>query len=182
MYREIVAAGFGGQGALMIGEILALAGIEENLDATWVPTYGQEKRGGDANASVIISSEEVALPLVESPDYLLSLNEKSIRNWGPRVKDGGAVFYNSSLIEKVDGLSVKAFGIPCNEIAKKIGSEKSANIVLLGAYLAFDESVKFETVKSVIMEKLGKKSEKIAKLNINAVEAGKEAFLEKYKK
>lgn len=182
MHREIVAAGFGGQGALMIGEILALAGIEENLDATWVPTYGQEKRGGDANASVILSSEEVVLPLVENPHYLLSLNEKSIRNWGSRVKEGGAVFYNSSLIEQVNGLSVKAYGIPCNEIAKKIGNEKSANIVLLGAYLAFDEFVKYETVKSVIMEKLGKKSEKIARLNIEAMEAGKEMFLENYKK
>lgn len=176
MYREIVAAGYGGQGALMIGEFLALAGMEENFNATWVPTYGQEKRGGDANASVILSKEEIVLPIIENPHILLSMNEKSIHRWGPEVREGGAILYNSSLIKEVKDMVVVAYAIPCNEIAKKVGSEKVANIVLMGAYLAFDEVVKIDTVKNIIKDKISTKNESLLLQNINAFEAGIEYF------
>ena len=176
MYREIIAAGYGGQGALTIGEFLALAGIEEKLTATWVPTYGQEKRGGDANAGVILSSREIVLPLIERPDILLSMNEKSILRWGPEVKAGGAIFYNSSLIKAVNPMERDVYAIPCNEIAKKIGSEKVANIVLLGAYLAFDAVVGIDTVIKVIEDKIRNKNAELLHQNISALELGAAYF------
>lgn len=182
MYREIVAAGYGGQGALTIGEFLSMAGIEERLTTTWVPTYGQEKRGGDANASVILSDEEILLPLVERPDVLLSLNEKSIHRWGPQVKEDGAILYNSSLIQEVKDMGRAVYSIPCGEIAQKIGSEKVANVVLLGAYLAFDEIVKADTVIKMIQGKLRGKNQTLLDQNRNAIELGMEYFRNTFKK
>lgn len=130
-------AGSGGQGILLFGKILAYAGMLEDKEVTWFPSYGGEMRGGTANCAVVISDELIASPLVTDPDILIVMNDASLKRFQPRLKQKGILIFDSSLIKKPDLRNdIEVFGVPATEISSSIGYTKSANMVLIGALIA----------------------------------------------
>jgi 2-oxoglutarate ferredoxin oxidoreductase subunit gamma len=135
--EEIVIAGFGGQGIMLAGKLLAQTAMRAGKEVTYMPSYGAEVRGGTANCMVVISESEIACPVVGRPDSLIVLNKASLKKFAPRLKNGGLLVMNSSLIDVEPELddSVEIVSIPADELAVELGSPKSANMVALGAYL-----------------------------------------------
>ena len=133
MTTEIIFAGFGGQGVILAGKILALAGMSEDKYVSHIPSYGAEMRGGTANCSVIVSDDEVASPVIEKPDVVVALNKPSMTKFEPMIKAGGILIYNSSLIDsKPSRKDIKSIALPANEIAEKCNNARGANMVVLG--------------------------------------------------
>jgi 2-oxoglutarate ferredoxin oxidoreductase subunit gamma len=152
MIRKIRIAGFGGQGVMLTGQLLAYAANKQGLYSLWVPTYGPETRGGTANCSIIISDKPIFSPVFKKSDDLLVFNEPSLTKFGEKVNDGGNIFYNSSLIKKdVTQDAVHAYGVPMTELAQALEKPQVANMVMLGAYLKkvdiFKEDVIIESLK-----------------------------------
>lgn len=184
MQKKILVAGYGGQGVLTLGEFIARAGIIEGKNVTWVPAYGQEKRGGDANSSVVISDVDIVSPIVENPDALLCMNEKAINDFAENIVPGGVLIYNSSMAD-VSSLTrddIEVIGIPGTETAIEIGNEKSANMILLGAYLQYSEVVKVDSIIAAMKEKMGIKKEKIIQSNSTALKKGVELMMQSRKR
>ena len=128
--EKVIVAGFGGQGVLSLGQMLAYAAMYENMAATWLPSYGPEMRGGTANCSVVIDEKEVASPIIAVPDCLIAMNTPSLFKFQDKVKKGGLVIINSSLIsEKCDRDDVKAYYVEANKIAHEVGNDKASNLV-----------------------------------------------------
>lgn len=132
MYKMIIA-GFGGQGVLSLGQILAYSAMTEGKEVSWLPSYGPEMRGGTANCSVIISDTTVASPVIAAPNILVIMNKPSLYKFIDKVEKGGTVFINSSLVDvKVERTDVKVIYVPANELSHELGTEKAANIYLMG--------------------------------------------------
>ena len=177
MKKELIVAGFGGQGALAIGKNLAEAGMAEGLNVTWAPSYGPEMRGGTANCSVVLSTERVGSPVFARPSELIVLNRPSLLKFQDDVQPGGTIFVNSSVIEdKVARQDVTAYYVPCSEIAEKVGNPKASNMVMLGAYVAATKVVKPETVVEIIKEMFTGAKAKFVPANIAAFEGGMECI------
>jgi len=173
MLDEIIIAGFGGQGVLLMGRLIAYAGMLERKKVAWMPSYGPEMRGGTANCTVIVSSEEVASPVVPNPMTLIAMNKPSLDKFEPEVEKGGTIIINESLISQdVKRSDVKVFKVSANEIANELGNLRVANMVALGTYVAARKSVKKETIFRALEQTLGKKSEKLVELNKKAIEKG----------
>lgn len=173
MYQGIRIAGFGGQGVISAGILLAQAGVENKLNASWLPSYGPEMRGGTANCSVVVSDGEVYTPIVSAPDTVIVMNEPSLPKFEPMVKKGGLLILNSSLINsRPTRTDIKTVCVPCNEIAEKLGMDRIANLVALGAFIKLTGAVTLDAVADA-MQKVYKraKSEMLA-LNKKALEAG----------
>jgi 2-oxoglutarate ferredoxin oxidoreductase subunit gamma len=135
--RSIIIAGSGGQGILFLGRMLTSAGMLEGKNVTWFPSYGAEMRGGTANCTVIISEEMIGSPVVMMPDILIAMNRASLDRFMPKLMKKGLLFYDSSLIrEKIQGKSIIAVPVPATTMAGDLGSPKSANMVMLGAFIA----------------------------------------------
>ena len=133
MTTEIIFAGFGGQGVILAGKILALAGMSEDKFVSHIPSYGAEMRGGTANCSVIVSDEEIASPVIEEPDVVVALNKPSMTKFEGQLKKGGLLIYNSSLIvTKPTRTDIRTLALPCNEIAAQTNNARGANMVVLG--------------------------------------------------
>ena len=137
LYEEMVMAGFGGQGIVLAGRLLAQTAMRAGLEVTYMPSYGAEVRGGTANCMVIVSSKPIACPVVSTPNSLVICNKASLSKFAPHLKPGGLLIFNSSLIQSVDSVpdGVEVIGVPAEEIAIESGSPKCANMVMLGAYL-----------------------------------------------
>ncbi len=134
--HEIIIAGFGGQGVLFLGEVLARAGVREGREVTWLPSYGPEQRGGTANCTVVISDEPVGSPVVADPSILIVLNRPSLDRFEPQVRAGGLIVYDSTMIGRAPGRSdVTAVAVPATAAASDLGSARVANVILLGALL-----------------------------------------------
>lgn len=135
---EIICAGYGGQGVLVAGHILAFAGMESGRNITWYPSYGSEMRGGTANCNVKISEDEIASPYVKAPDILISLNEVSLDKFEKTVKPGGVLVINSSLCSPNRRFreDIRVIRVPANEIANQVGNPRGVNIAMLGAAVA----------------------------------------------
>jgi 2-oxoglutarate ferredoxin oxidoreductase subunit gamma len=133
----MVMAGFGGQGIVLAGKLLAQTAMRAGLEVTYMPSYGAEVRGGTANCMVIVSNKPIACPIVSTPNALVICNKASLNKFAPHIKPGGLLVFNSSLIKDVGSVpdGVDVIGIPVEDIAAKAGSPKSANMVMLGAYL-----------------------------------------------
>ncbi len=173
MKKEIILSGFGGQGVMSIGKNLVEAGVEEGLEATWVPSYGPEMRGGTANCSVILSDERIGSPVVESPSEIIVMNRAALFKFEPDVLPGGIVFVNSSIVkDQVSREDVKAVYVPCDDIAKELGNSKVANMVMLGAYVAATGILKKETIEHMIHEMFTGKKAKLVPLNLEALSRG----------
>jgi len=174
MERSVVIAGFGGQGVILAGKILAQAGMDHGLEVTWLPSYGPEMRGGTANCTVVLSDEPVGSPIVDEPSALIAMNLPSLEKFEPSVASGGSIIVNESLVSrKVDRENVSAVYVPLNDLALEIGSARALNMVALGAYVKVTDLVPLDTVKSTMarmLEASGKA--KFVELNGQALERG----------
>ena len=173
MQTEIIIAGFGGQGVLFAGTLLAQAAIEENKQTTWFPLYGAEIRGGTAYSTVVISDDEIGSPIVTNPSVLIALNEQSFRKFFPKIKDGATMIINSSLVkEKVQDSYENIVLIPATEIADgQLKDIRVANIVAIGAYLKASGLISLESAKKACEIVLADKPKLIA-VNQKALETG----------
>ncbi len=137
MQTEIIISGFGGQGALFAGQILAYAAMDEGRHVTWIPSYGPEMRGGTANCTVIISDDDIGSPLVRHPTAVIAMNLPSLDKYEPLVAPGGVLVVNASLTNRSPNRrDIKVVSIPANMVAEGLGSTRLANLVLVGAMLA----------------------------------------------
>lgn len=151
--KQIIIGGFGGQGILFFGKVLAHAGMLGGKEVTWFPSYGAEMRGGTANCTVIVSDELIGSPVVTNPDVLIAMNDASLDKFLPRLKEGGLLLFDSSLIKEPHlRADVENVSVPATEISKDIGNTKSANMVLLGAFIAktgvINEASAFEAMEN----------------------------------
>ena len=173
MTNEIMIAGFGGQGVMAIGKTLAEAGMKENKDVSWLPSYGPEMRGGTANCCVVLTDDAIVSPIVLEPTELIAMNLPSLLKFEPTVKAGGTIFVNSSIItEKVSRTDVKAVYVPCLEIAQELGNLKVANMVMLGAYIQAMGNLSVETIKEMLVHMFTGPKAKLVDLNIEALARG----------
>ena len=171
---SLIAAGFGGQGLMVLGQLVAYTGIEEGRYVSWIPSYGPEMRGGTANCCVIVSSEEIGAPVVSEADVIVVMNQPSFEKFKNDVKPNGILIYNSDLI-KVEGIrsDIRAVSVPANTIAHDAGSEKVANLVMLGAVIELSGIVDDKDCIETIKEKLGKKKPELLPMNLDVYEKGK---------
>lgn len=170
--HKLIIAGFGGQGVMLIGQMIAYAGMLEGKEVTWMPAYGPEMRGGTANCTVIVSDKKISSPIVTEATSVVVMNLPSLHKFEKLVKPGGLLFINSSLIhEDTDREDVEVCRIDANEIAVRLQNDKVSNMVILGAVVSKTGIVKMESIEKV-MEKLftGNKS-KILPLNKKALTA-----------
>src|SRR5512133_2324038 len=134
MQTEIIIAGFGGQGVLFAGQLLAYAGMDEGKQVTWIPSYGPEMRGGTANCTVIISDDVIGSPLVLHPTAVIAMNRPSLDKYEPMVKPGGVLIINTSMVDrKAVRKDIKVVEVDANAMAEKLGDKRMSNMVLLGA-------------------------------------------------
>ena len=175
MLEEVIIAGFGGQGVMLMGRLLAYAGMLEGKNVAWMPSYGPEMRGGTANCTVIISSEEIASPVVPYPRSIIVMNKPSLDKFEPTVQKDGLIIINESLIDqKVKRDDVSIVSVPANDIANELGNLKVANMVVLGAYVKKSEVVKLETIFKALEKVLAGRNQKLIDLNKKALKQGEE--------
>ena len=173
MTFETIMAGFGGQGLLFSGKVLAHAALIEGKELSWLPSYGPEMRGGTCNCSVIVSDDPVGSPIIAHPNILMVMNEPSLDKFEPTVAPGGTVFVDSSLIgRKVARGDVEAVYIPATQMARDMEAASLANMVILGAIVAKTGCVKRETVAEALRETISARKANLLDLNLKAVEAG----------
>ncbi len=171
--HRIIIAGFGGQGVLMLGKLLAYAGMKEGLNVTWLPSYGPEMRGGTANCHAIISDGLIGAPIVTEATCVIAMSLPSLDKFESFALPGGWVLVNSSLVPRSPRRTdVQVLSIPVNDIAHEQGSPKVANVVMLGAYLALSHAVPKESVVAAIEDVLGPTKRHLLAINLNALEAG----------
>ena len=171
MKLKMFFAGSGGQGALAIGQLIAKAAMEEGSEVTYLPSYGPEMRGGTANATVVISDKPISCPLINECDVLVVMNLPSLTRFEPMVKPGGLLFMNSSLIpEKAKRDDIKVIEVPANDEAEKLGIERAANMVMLGAILKETGVVKFDTIYTELEHMFSGRKEKFLAPNRKAVD------------
>lgn len=171
--HEILIAGFGGQGVLTAGQILAYAGNAEGKQVSWVPAYGPEQRGGTANCSVVLSDRPVACPLVTEPNACIVMNLPSLEKFEAAVQPGGILVVNTSLCDRpTTRTDVVVIPIAATEIAVELGSVKFANMVALGALLGALPLVEIETVLKAMIKVMGKDKERFVPVNRQALIKG----------
>ncbi|MCF7931722.1 MAG: 2-oxoacid:acceptor oxidoreductase family protein [Acholeplasmataceae bacterium] len=174
MIRTIRIAGFGGQGVMLTGQLLAHAATKQGLHSLWVPTYGPETRGGTANCAVTVSDQPIYSPVFKNSDDLLVFNGPSLDKFGEFISQDGHLFYNSSLIDEPKTRDdVHAHGIPMNEIAIGLDVPQVANMVMLGAYVKMVKIFDEDVVLSVLAELLGDKKKHLLEVNRQAMDEGK---------
>jgi len=175
MLEEVIIAGFGGQGIMLIGRLLAYAGMLEGKNVAWMPSYGPEMRGGTANCTVIISSEEIASPVVPYPKSIIVMNKPSLDKFEPNVKKDGLIILNDSLIDqKVSRNDVFIIRVPANDVANELGNLRVANMVVLGAYVKKSGVVKLDTIFKALEKALAGRNQELLNLNKEALKQGAE--------
>lgn len=173
MQTEIIVAGFGGQGVLFAGQLMAYAAMDEGLETTWIPSYGPEMRGGTANCTVIISDEEIGSPLVRNPQAVIAMNLPSLDKYEPLVKPGGVLVVNSSIIDrKATRTDIKVVEVPGNEIAERMGDRRMTNMVMLGALLANLPVLKPDAIQRAWEKHLPERMQKLLPANLQAMKEG----------
>lgn len=174
MEHSVIIAGFGGQGVILAGKILAYAGMEQGLEVTWLPSYGPEMRGGTANCTVVLSEDPVGSPIVDEPTALVAMNLPSLDKFEPIVAKGGTIIVNRSLVERaVAREDVKVTSVPLNAVAAKLGSARAINMVALGAYIKATGVTPLQTVKAAMTKMLTKDGKgKFVPMNEQALEEG----------
>ncbi len=174
MIKDVIFAGFGGQGVMVAGQILSKAAMEKGYYTTWLPSYGPEQRGGTANCTVMISDKPIASPLTHEPTYCVIFNKPSFDKFEPMAREGGVFIYNTSMINDEPHRSDLSYlGIPATELAEEMGSVKATNMILLGALTYYlRDVISLEDVIEAMKEKLGKKKPEFAELNEKALRRG----------
>jgi 2-oxoglutarate ferredoxin oxidoreductase subunit gamma len=172
MQNDVIMAGFGGQGILLIGKMLAYAGMHEGKEVSWLPSYGPEMRGGTCNCTVVISDRPVGSPVIQSPRAVLAMNLPSLDKFEKDLRPDGLLLVNSSLIEREPTRSdVRVIKVPANEIANELGNRRGANMVALGAYIGASRAVSMEEVEKLVRETFSAKPA-VVDVNIDALRRG----------
>ena len=172
-----IFAGFGGQGVLLIGQLIAYAGMYEGRNVSWLPSYGPEMRGGTANCSVVVSDDPIASPVLSMADCVIAMNTPSLDKFEANVLPGGKLFINSSIIDKkATRTDIDVYYVPCNDIADQLGNPKVLNMAMLGAYLEATKVVGVESVLQALLHSLGEKKAHLIPLNRQAIEMGAESI------
>jgi 2-oxoglutarate ferredoxin oxidoreductase subunit gamma len=176
LYESVIIAGFGGQGIILAGQLLAQAAMKAGKDVTFMPAYGAEVRGGTSNCTVVIADEPIACPIVVNPDSLIAMSKASMTRFGGSVKAGGLLIYNSSLIDNVPKLdsSVEVLAVPVDRIAVELGSPRSANMVAVGAYLGRRGILSVELAAESLADVLSERYHKTIPINTEALRRGAE--------
>ncbi len=173
MHQEIIISGFGGQGALFAGQMLAYAALAEGRHVTWIPSYGPEMRGGTANCTVIVSDEEIGSPLVRRPTTAIVLNPPSFDKYEPLVQKDGVLIVNSSLVSIPPRRSdIRRIDVSANEIASEVGGVQMANVVLVGVLVGATGVVKLETLDRVLEERVSARHRDKLPMNRQALRRG----------
>ena len=173
MLEEIIIAGFGGQGVLRLGKLMAYAGMIDCKEVSWLPSYDPEMRGGTANCNVMYSDSPVGSPIVTSATALITLNGPATDKFEPVVREGGDIFVNSSIVSrKIGRTDVNSFYIPANDIAIELGNVRIVNMVMLGAYLKKTNLFSLDIAEKALRYVLGPSKEKLIPVNMKAMDEG----------
>jgi 2-oxoglutarate ferredoxin oxidoreductase subunit gamma len=172
MQHDMIIAGFGGQGALLIGKMLAYAGMHQGKEVSWLPSYGPEMRGGTANCTVVISDRPVGSPVIKTPRALLALNLPSLDKFEDLVRPGGVILVNTSLVNReAHRTDLKIVKVAANDIANDLGNPRGANMVALGAFVGATGVVDLCEVEALVRETFARKPA-LVEANLTALFAG----------
>ncbi len=173
MTSEFLFAGFGGQGILFAGKLLAYKGLTDGKEVSWLPSYGPEMRAGTASWSIILSDTPVGSPIVSNPDILIAMNLPSLDKYEKTVKAGGMIFYDSSLIgREVERKDVKAFPIPATKMAEENGTPTLANMIIMGKVLKETDDFTEESVRAALTKVISAKRADMLDVNFGAIKLG----------
>lgn len=175
MTQEIIIAGFGGQGVLSMGKILAYSGLMDDKEVTWMPSYGPEQRGGTANVTVILSDEKISSPVLDTYDIVVALNQQSLDKFSPRVKTGGILIYDTTGIHKApDRTDINIIPINALEATLELGNSKAYNMVVMGALLeAMPYKLPMENVMKGLKKSIPERHHDLLPVNRQAIEKGR---------
>jgi 2-oxoglutarate ferredoxin oxidoreductase subunit gamma len=178
MHEDIIFAGFGGQGILFVGQLLAYAALAEGKHVTWIPSYGPEMRGGTANCTVVVSDEPIGSPVCKHPSIAAVFNNPSLEKYEDLVKPGGLLVINESLVVHKPGRAdLETVLLPATTLASELGEVRATNLVMLGALLARKALVDAATIEQVMRDKLGARKAHMLETNMAALGRGKELSL-----
>lgn len=172
-FRGMIAAGFGGQGIMVLGQLVAYTAINEGRHVTWIPSYGPEMRGGTANCTVVISDEEIGSPFVMNPTAVMAMNLPSLDKYEQLVKPGGALVVNASMVNRtVERDDITVVSLPANDIAEALGSKRAVNMVMLGALLANSDILSLKAIEDALANHLPERHQHLLPANKAALEKG----------
>ncbi|MFV0377527.1 MAG: 2-oxoacid:acceptor oxidoreductase family protein [Mangrovibacterium sp.] len=175
MTEELIIAGFGGQGVLSMGKILAYSGVMQGQEVTWFPSYGPEMRGGTANVTVILSDNRISSPILHEFDTAIILNQQSLNKFENEVKPGGTLIYDpNGIVHPPTRTDINIYKIDGTKIAADMGNVKTFNMVVLGAYLKVRPVVGLESIRKGLEKSLPERHHKLIPMNLEAIEAGQE--------
>lgn len=175
MTKQIIVAGFGGQGVMFLGQMLAFLGTEKGQNSLWYPSYGPETRGGTANCSITVSNAVINSPVFSEADTLIILNKPSLDKFEDKIKNNGDILINSSLItDEVKKDNANVYPLPINELAQELGNPQAANMIMLGAYLELNQEFPKELVEKVLKDRLGQRRMSFFDINMKAISTGQE--------
>jgi 2-oxoglutarate ferredoxin oxidoreductase subunit gamma len=178
MIKKTVFSGFGGQGVLMMGYVLAVSGMRDGRHVTYLPTYGAEVRGGTANCTVVVSDEEIFSPVASTLDYAVIMNKPSLVKYQPLISEGGLIIINSSLVTDIPSRQdVQFVQIPANDIARELGSDRTINMIMLGALVARTGITTQDSIMKGLSEIIKAKKASLMELNRKGLEKGAEYSL-----
>jgi 2-oxoglutarate ferredoxin oxidoreductase subunit gamma len=173
MHEEVIISGFGGQGALFAGQLLAYTGMDEGQHVTWIPSYGPEMRGGTAHCIVIVSDDSIGSPIIRQPTACIVMNPPSMEKYEPLVRPGGVLVANSTLVRaRSERTDLSTVYIPANELAAGLGNVKMANVVLLGALLGTREILPIDSIKRTMENHIPERRKHIIEPNKRALDRG----------
>ncbi|MBQ1226278.1 MAG: 2-oxoacid:acceptor oxidoreductase family protein [Clostridia bacterium] len=173
MTKQILIAGFGGQGVLFAGKLLAYEGLLDGKEVSWLPSYGPEMRGGTANCSITVSDAPIGSPIVANPDILIAMNKPSLDKYLNETRAGGQIFYDSSLIEgKVEREGVEIYPIPATRLADDEGLKTLANIIMLGNMIAKNDFVTLDGAKKALTKVVSERHKDLLDFNAKALTLG----------
>lgn len=179
MLTKTIFSGFGGQGVLMMGYIMALSAMRDGMHVTYLPAYGAEVRGGTANCTVSISDEEIASPVASFPDYVIVLNKPSLIRYEGQLKSKGTLFLNSDLIDiDSERKDIEVVRVPANTMAKKLKSERTVNMIMLGAFAAATSVTSIDSLMGALAEVVKTKNARQMETNRKGLEMGSQYVLQ----
>lgn len=181
MLKQVIFSGFGGQGVLLAGQLLAMAGMLEGRHVTWYPSYGAEMRGGTANCTVMVADHKIGSPVASQADLLMALNQPALDVFTKKVASGGELIYNSSVTTNPpvrDDISAK--GIPATELASQIGDTRVVNMIMLGALISATKLIDSSSVLEALAKKLGPSKKGLIPVNQQALDMGSKAYTQGY--
>jgi 2-oxoglutarate ferredoxin oxidoreductase subunit gamma len=179
MTEEIIIAGFGGQGVLSMGKILAYSGIMQNQEVSWFPSYGPEMRGGTANVSVILSDQRISSPVLNTFDTAIILNQQSLDKFEEAVKPGGTLIFDpNGIVKEPSRTDINIYKIEATRLAAEKGQPKIFNMIVLGAFLKAKPIVQIENVKKGLEKSLPERHHHMIPMNIKGLELGEKEMVE----